>query len=90
MNLCVPVLIQIHRVTLYYIENRALLSYDPSLYEKRRVHGTISNYNSGILEHLIYPTKRKSVDDISETLSKRTRKHRNIPSNNDSEREYNC
>ena len=72
-------------VTLYYIHNRALLAYDTSLCGKEK---SVEQYHTTIpeiSEHLIYPTKRSQLMNISETLSKRTRKHRNIPSN-DSEK----
>ena len=70
-------------VTLYYIHNRPLLAYDTSLCVKDK---SVEEYHKTILEYhapdISY--KKKSVD-ISETSSKRTRKCRNIPSNNDNE-----
>ena len=58
-------------VTLYYIHNKALLAYDTSLHGKDK---SVEQYHT------------KMSVNISETSSKRTRKCRNIPSNNDNER----
>ena len=70
-------------VTLFYIENRALLAYDPSLHENER---SMEQYQTTIPEYQVpdISYKKKSIDDISN--SKRTRRCRNIPSNNDSEK----
>ena len=71
-------------VTLYYIHNRALLAYDTSLHAKEQsaeqYHIMIPEYRAPDISY-----KKKSLD-ISEISSKRTRKCRNIPSNNDNER----
>ena len=71
-------------VTLYYIHNKAFLAYDTSLCRNDKAaeqyHTTILEYHTPDISY-----KKKSVD-ISETSSKKTRKHRNIPSNNDNER----
>ena len=71
-------------VTLYYIHNRALLAYDTSLHRNDKAaeqyHTKIPEYQAPDISY-----KKNSVDN-SEISSKRTRKHRNIPSNNDNER----
>ena len=71
-------------VILYYIHNRELLAYDTSLHGKdksaEQYHTKIPEYHAPDISY-----KKKSID-ISETSSKRTRKCRNIPSNNDDER----
>ena len=71
-------------VTLYYIYNRTLLAYDTSLHDKdksaEQYHTTIPEYHAPDISY-----KKKSVN-TSETISKRARKCRNIPSNNDNGR----
>ena len=70
-------------VTLYYIHNKALLAYNTSLHGKDK---SAEQYHTMILEYRAPDISYKKMSvNISETSSKRTRKCRNIPSNNDNE-----
>ena len=74
-------------VTLYYIHNRALLAYDTSLRKKykeaEQYHTTIPEYHAPDVSY------KKKLVDVSQTSTKRTRKHRNTSTKPDDDRNMN-
>ena len=61
-------------VTLYYTHNRALLAYDTSLHKKdkdaEQYHITVPEYRAPDISY------KKKPPDVSQSSSKKTRKHR--------------